>query len=152
MKTNELRVKNYVYYRDKVREVTAVFDEYRNTIELEGYKTRIDLSRYNPPDPIKLTEQWLKDFKIKKIKVSGWVTEGATYWEKDGIVFYENGEKYYLAIGEKITNKFGTTVIRFDKVHELQNIFVLTGKELTKWYTTHDNTHEKNKAGLNPSL
>lgn len=78
--------------------------------------------------PIELTEDWLKRFSIEKLHVSGYVIDGATYWKKGGIVFYEIKGKYYLPVGENITH--GKTVIEFNKVHELQNIFALTGEEL----------------------
>ncbi len=82
--------------------------------------------------PIRLTQKWLRDFGFNKLKIIGFVIEGATYWEKYGIVFYEIKEKYYLPIGEKVSKKLGRRAIQFDKVHDLQDIFALTGKKLVR--------------------
>jgi len=87
-------------------------------------------------DFIPLTEQWLKDFGCEKLRVSGVVIMGAIYWRKDRIIFYKSGDKYYMPIGENIKKGVGSIAIQFDKVHELQNIFALTGEELTSQSNT----------------
>ena len=116
---NELRIGVYIESMGETLRVNIIDETVINLLKAGLYQ------------PIPLTDQWLKDFKIKKIKVSGWVAEGATYWEKYGIIFYERQGKYYMSIGENL-KKAGHEAIMFDKVHELQNIFALTGKELTK--------------------
>lgn len=120
MKVNELRIGSYVESFGQPLRVDIIDKIVINGVEVGLYK------------PIPITEQWLKDFKFKKLSITGYVITGATYWKKDGIVIYRNGDKYYVPIGEKVGGELGRTVIEFDKVHELQNIFALTGKELTK--------------------
>ncbi len=130
MKANELRIgSTYNSVKFNVPVTLTAEDIWELVEKADG----ANISHYIDEmfTPVELTEQWLKDFGCKKLNPSGWVTIGATYWDKDGIVFYKNGNKYYMSIGEK-TNKIGHHCIEFDKVHELQNIFALTGKELTK--------------------
>jgi len=75
--------------------------------------------------PIPLTEEWLEKFGAKKI-YSDVRIEGEIYWELHNIVFTENEGEFSVMIGELP----GVKNIVFNKVHELQNIFSLTGKEL----------------------
>lgn len=134
-KKNELRLGNWIECDNKewdgkkwnISRVQFQIDE-RQMFNIFQGQTAFDF--------IPLSEQWLKGFGCEKIKPSGWVTIGATYWAKDGIVFYERDNEYYIPIGEKLKDDSGHTAIIFDKVHELQNIFALTGKEIT----SHSNT------------
>ncbi|PCJ57948.1 MAG: hypothetical protein COA65_08795 [Rhodospirillaceae bacterium] len=132
MEANELRIGNWynsIRFNTPIRLHLEDFAEASihadGADSLEWFDTHIE--------PIPLTNEWLKDFGIEKLHVSGLVVSGVTYWRKGGIVFYKNRGKYYVPIGEKM-DKPGHTVIEFDKVHELQNIFALTGKELTLKY------------------
>ena len=123
MKTTELRILNYVYYRDKVRKIIAIFNEQRNSIELEGYKTRIDLLRYNPPTPIALTEQWLKDAGFEWNEVmDGWLIDD---------FFINKSTEESVCIGF-VDWGINLNYIKLHYVHSLQNLyFALAEKELT---------------------
>lgn len=79
---------------------------------------------------IELTPEWLTMAGFEKLNVSGFVISGATYWRRKGITIYEIEGKYMLPIGENLGDTPGRIVIQFDKLHELQNIFALTGEEL----------------------
>jgi hypothetical protein len=119
MKAEELRIGNWL----------------KRDSQPEGFQIDIDsLVRISNGakdyEAIPLTKDWLLKFGLK-IDVSGVVISGATYWRKKAITFYESDGKYYLKIGEKLNSDLGTQVIEFDKVHELQNIYALTGEELT---------------------
>ena len=78
---------------------------------------------------VSITPEWLEKFGIKRLEVKGYVIMGAAYYRRGNITFYEVDGKYYIPIGERLGDAKGTSVIVFDKVHELQNIFALTGKE-----------------------
>lgn len=125
MKSTELRSGNLVNMGEYLYQPLNAYNIYQLSL-LEKGGTVADF--YHKIAPIELTEDWLKRFSIEKLHVSGYVIDGATYWKKGGIVFYEIKGKYYLPVGENITH--GKTVIEFNKVHELQNIFALTGEEL----------------------
>ena len=56
------------------------------------------------------------------------VVPSAQYWIGYGICFFELEGFFYLKIGEQF--KHGDQHLKFDKVHELQNIFALLGHEL----------------------
>ena len=131
IKANELRVGNFVDHIPTNETACEVHTINRYGKELwltdNPHGVKFDTS-IEDIAPIELTEDWLKRFSIEKLHVSGYVIDGATYWKKGGIVFYEIKGKYYLPVGENITH--GKTVIEFNKVHELQNIFALTGEEL----------------------
>lgn len=79
---------------------------------------------------IPLSPEWLIRLGARKEEVSGYVISGATYYKIGSIRFYESDGKYYVPIGEQVSSDIGRTVIEFTMVHELQNIFALTGKEL----------------------
>lgn len=126
MRETELRIGNYFWYRIKGN---CLRIEAKDLLEFEKKEQKILDVIYQP---IPLTEQWLKDFGFEKLDITGHVILGATYWRKGNIVIYEINNKYYIPIGEKIGCYPGRCCIEFDKVHELQNIFALTGKEFIK--------------------
>jgi hypothetical protein len=63
MKSNELRIGNYVSYGGEIVRVTAIGQEY-------VYIDRITLDYVNRDDvePVELTEEWLVNFGFKKIE------------------------------------------------------------------------------------
>jgi hypothetical protein len=121
MKTNELRIGNYVY--DTLGKV--------NKIDLEAI-TYIVKEPHNQVKPIPLTEEWLLKFDMeftdgfsssRKLYLNNYENDISkiTYSPKEGLLRLSNGDTK------------GTLLIPHIKyVHQLQNIyFALTGKELT---------------------
>jgi len=132
MKSQELRIGNYIYNDDS--EITEVFG-------ISGRDQIYDLDDniYFSSEfkPIPLTEQWLKDFGLSKgtsrwiifdgdsypkttLKLAHLDSYYGSYHPKELWQIMENGDDY--TIGEP-----------FKYVHQLQNLyFALTGKELIK--------------------
>lgn len=128
MKTEELRIGNYMQYRDKSRLLQVC------NIGLLGFETvdengllygSDDILDYNP---ISLTEEWLFDFGFKNTEIGVFeikvLSRGSIniHTNRMDIKFVELGTTgHYL---------FGVVDIKY--VHQLQNLyFALTGKELT---------------------
>jgi hypothetical protein len=102
MKSNELRIGNFVYLTDKEK-VWEILD---------GYE--IDKCEENPfTQPIPLKEEWLLKFGFKTL---------CKDWQKKGIIIHTRKRGYVL--------RKSVPVIQY--VHQLQNLyFALTGEELT---------------------
>ena len=128
MEQNELSIGNYVLMDRCIIEIVEIGLEH---ILIKTKQGTVLFSRYDLIDPIPLSSDWLKKLGAKKVIITGWVVSGATYWEINGIVFYENAGKFYIPIGvNQRSISLANKLIRFDKVHELQNIFSLTGEKL----------------------
>jgi hypothetical protein len=139
MKVEELKIGN------RVKSCHGYIETIRMILGHEGYKDKEDVheiykhligveengNQYNLAEikPVLLTDEWLLRAGSEKINVSGWISEGATYWKLNNIVFYEIRGEYFLPVGEALSHQPCITIM-FDKVHELQNIFSLTGIEL----------------------
>ncbi len=128
MKVSELRIGNWLYNHRGVRsKILAIDGGEHSGVEFENH----DVDIIRNCNPIPLTEEWLDRFYVERVAVSGMIVNGAKYYDYNDIVFYELGGSYYLPIGQKLSNKPGTKCIKFDYVHEFQNIFNLTEEELT---------------------
>ena len=132
MKPNELRIGSWV------DATTGIGDEYLPVtivqILHDGLAINLDhkgserVDYYMPMagyKAIPLTEEWLKKFGAVEIYPQIRI-EGLRYWQLHDICFTEDEGQFSVMIGELP----GVKDITFDTVHELQNIFALTGKEL----------------------
>lgn len=109
MKKNELRIGNYVFHKeDNVKEVSVVSGVFELAyVKFENADWIYDIN------PIPLTEEWLRNFDIKKI----WLFE-IHGCDSDGF--------YISYVYDSIHLKY---------VHQLQNLyFALTGEELCLQY------------------
>ena len=123
MNATELRIGNWVIYQDDVNKV-------RYEMEFNiGHFMGIFEGNYGPPEPIPLTEKWLKKFDFIKYKNDTpyyWATgvEAAKFMRLYYDVDTEKGGGFSL----KLPRKFFTKI---NHVHQLQNLyFALTGEEL----------------------
>ena len=123
----ELRVGNLV--ETPTNKTHAVKEIFIKGEDCEGAYL-IDNWELNAIKPIPLTEEWLIKLGVEEVNMQGYIVSGATYYRVGNIRFYKVDNEYRLAIGEKVQGQ-GVTTIVFDKVHELQNIYALTGEELT---------------------
>lgn len=120
MKANELKIGNYVHYKntdykDIPRKINYTCDP--NLIGLE----RVSANRieYNHIEPIKLNQDWLLKFGYS-FQPWGCVKEGSPLIKFS----LTPNEKYWIELG----NGFR---IELPYVHTLQNLTELTGGELT---------------------
>jgi hypothetical protein len=113
MKTNELRIGNFIYAKE-IETIKAIgienyiwFDKERNlSVEL--------------CEPIPLTEEWLEKNGFERKGLNGYLTIFTPCGK--GLVFKDN---YFIFAGVTIE-----TPIKY--IHQLQNLyFALTGEELT---------------------
>ncbi len=122
MKANELRIGNYVEYRDERNKVCAIL---RNHIKIEGLKGSLSLSDVKP---IQLTEEWMLKLGFEK---EFFIDDLPIYLEKkarlETLLLDE-----YLYVNKRMPEEPWTTLRKIKYVHELQNLyFALTGEELT---------------------
>ena len=118
----------YSRYFKTVEKCFLAFNKsFDDTIRHLEYSAMLNV---DPAEPIRLTEELLRRFGWSKLRVSGYVINEAVYWRKDRITNYEVRGKYNLPVGEKLQDQFGRTVIEFDKLHELEAVFALTGKKM----------------------
>lgn len=114
MKTNELRLNNYVLETEQVVLLSTNYDLFKCLVNVDreiGYK------------PIPLTEEWLLKFGFKKV--------GINFELNSIVIWYSSYEKCFvwrfMNVGEDADRK-----VRLDYLHQLQNLyFALTGEELT---------------------
>ena len=117
MKSNELRIGNYVMFNNFIQpEKTVIVD---GRFLLPFNKTDSEINNYYQPIP--LTEDWLIKLDFEK---------SSEYWIKSNSSFFfgitTNGELMFL-FDDALTCPAN---IRY--VHQLQNVFfALTGNELT---------------------
>jgi len=126
MKASELRIGNWVIYQDE-------FDKIRYELKFSiGHFMGIFEKNYGPPEPIKLTEEWLVKF-------------GFVYFKKMALnipihnyIINRKDPNNEMVLLIEMTGKF--VLSGYDTawtkpllyVHELQNLyFALTGEELT---------------------
>lgn len=138
MKTNELRIGNYVDVVNRSGEVHLPFNIVKKIGRISFFE--VDLYDYDKPfatqglnwtvndndlSPIPLTEGWLEKFGLVK---HGEETES---YELDYTYYHQNGSDTY-----SLADDFGDGTITYigacEYVHQLQNLyFALTGEELT---------------------
>jgi len=132
MKSTELRIGNLINYQKGHSifegKVTCI-TRYKVTLD-ESASFKLLTGEKDNLLPIPLTEEWLLRFGAIKLNNADESINGEIYWRLNGITFWENYHKHYIPVGEKFDDDLGSIVIEFDKVHELQNIFALTGEEL----------------------
>lgn len=114
MKSNELRIGNYLYYKGT---------EYIATVELihnKHFDCRDELGLFTPNaiyEPIEITERWLKMFGFKPRKDAEWCYE-------KGLIMVNAGNHMIVHICDKVTS------VKY--VHQLQNLYhSITGNELS---------------------
>jgi len=128
MKSNELRIANWIEFEGKHFQVTSIDDDTPNGWygRMRGNRTEYNLSNFKP---IPLTEEWLLKF--------GFEPHG-------GIHFRTIRYSAYIAIGNDGSCGLYNSLSHFNRgssynqlidveyVHQLQNLyFALTGEELT---------------------
>lgn len=131
MINQDLRIGNYYLWDGKICIVGELRGDYAHKVIYKCKKVLSfnELHFYKQMQPIPITEEWLLRMGIEIFHPKGYIIDGAVYYRLNGIQFYKSRDGYYyLPIGLNIG--LGTTSIRFSKVHEIQNIFALTGKEL----------------------
>ncbi|TXK73933.1 hypothetical protein [Mesonia sp. HuA40] len=116
MKTNELRIGNYVLFNNKTK-----------TVDLSDFGTEWtgDLGRtiFKEFKPIPVNKEWLSDLDI--------LTD-SKFDYKENVAYVVNNKCYYVIDTYYDSNDATCYVeIEIDFVHELQNLhFSLTGEEL----------------------
>jgi hypothetical protein len=129
MEANELRIGNYVFYRDKdtLLEVSNIGVKGFETINYQGLVYgSCDVNEYNP---IPITKEWLLKFGFEL--TSNYPPEGKMFTYKDikGYMLDVCIAYQFISVSQNI----GTVRIKNVKyIHQLQNLyFYLTGEELT---------------------
>ena len=126
MKESEIRIGNYFEYKKHIIEFAI-----EDFVEISNNDQFLELFL----KPIKLTEQWLKDFGFEKTtynaihSLQGWEST-VTYIidELWGIIFC----KKQIIFGYESDNEGYVSLCSIQYVHQLQNLyFALTKKELT---------------------
>lgn len=127
MKVNELRIGNYIRYREAVVKVTGIntenFHEGGVYFDYHG-RTRIGCSE-DRIDPVMVSEDWLLKVGFKKH-----VDDNKTpFWNK-----YPLQLCWHPVDGfEYFHRQFTCYFIKMKYVHQVQNLYYcLTGKELTE--------------------
>ena len=118
MRVNELRIGNFIYYRDKesILTVTSLGYKFEAVNEICMPYGSDDIREFNP---IPLTEEWL-------IKL-GFIKNDSTTFEKNGYYFDLEDTTFY--------NDWPSNASTLNKnvqyLHQIQNLyFALTGEEL----------------------
>jgi hypothetical protein len=117
MKTNELRIGNYVKYYYEVMSIDIPEYKIENGADIQVHEN------FNIFEPIPITEEWLLKFGFNKI---------GTNWEKGWLLLHTNLKTgtFDFLINEPYSGKMNATINQ--SVHQLQNLyFALTGEELT---------------------
>ena len=144
MKTQELRIGNYLYYEHTTHIVSGVHGnkvyswwvkDGEPVIEYEAKDisgTQVEnpyLDVISQFEPIPLTDEWLEKFGFKKsdnvdITIEYRLNDFFSIWKKYGYNVF-----YISQYNENNTELINTTQIK--EVHQLQNLyFTLTGEEL----------------------
>ena len=124
MKTNELRIGNYVIYGNETYQIDTIAEVFPT---LNTDKFGIGIVDWNNIKPLPLTEKWLSKFGFIKLPNN-------VYNVEDGrkglsVILYHDICK---VIYENDIGCGYNEVAEIEYVHELQNLyFVLTQKELT---------------------
>jgi hypothetical protein len=123
MKSNELRIGNYVLFNKSNNEIgciTSVETFVSNQFKV-GFDNRIDIKYYDDEiKPIPLTEEWLLKFGFR-------IGKTEEYYELEFVEMfgYDNEDWNFKYLGNLIK-------LDLKYVHSLQNLyFALTGEELT---------------------
>lgn len=118
MKSNELRIGNYIYSLE-----TQNHQRITGLLEEQPFFDAItfDYPNYDEIEPIPLTEEWLLKFGFEKKGKR--ISKGWFYlWDENGIIVFALAEMH---------NEIGQ-YLNIKHVHQLQNLyFALTGEKLT---------------------
>lgn len=114
---------------DESLKFTTVIEIGEKKILIQDHLSGIPYTRrFNSLYPIVLNTELMFRLGFHIAEMEGNVVDGARYWVKNGLCLYEFNGKFQIKIGEQMRS--GDQVIRFDKVHELQKIYSLTGGKL----------------------
>lgn len=125
MKTNELRIGNFVQRKKQVLRVLNV--QWDKSL-LKGYPAGNRYFKLNDIEPIKLTEDWLLQLGFQKFKNN-------QYWFRIGI----NGNTLNVSVNGNVeVENFNREMVQLsdicENLHQLQNLyFSLAGKELVSF-------------------
>jgi hypothetical protein len=130
MNANELRIGNYVLYKDKIVLILGINTDVFETIG-SNYETVTDNNIWLSPTP-PLTEEWLLKFGFdKKVYPNKTIEYSLTVRDIDFLFhirkIVSNELEFMIYAGDD-----GKLPIKCEYVHNLQNIiFASTGEELT---------------------
>lgn len=124
MNCKELRIGNFILWRDKIQRVRYVFDDTIVCDELDAERSITEF------EPVKLDRKNIRNLGLKLYRGNRWYLPGP----RELFIRYETykniwpeKEKGYLLIGA--WEGFNSIPIKY--VHQLQNLyFALTGQEL----------------------
>jgi hypothetical protein len=125
MKANELRVTNFVQYKNLMF-IPVLFIGY-DSVELVTPRGDTITAKLDEINPIFLNKEWLLKFhSVDEIEISVRFPNGITIYDRFLLIWKEEYEFWYVVTAD---HKEYLTKIEF--VHEYQNfIFALTGQEL----------------------
>lgn len=134
MKTNELRIGNFILYKKKTERIAMISDIDCCIFESENFSEYID---FKDVSPIPLTEDWLKKFGFKSVEYpEGTIDEREKYKENAGKHWFwripDCPINLRIKEGMKLLILESINLEHIKYVHQLQNLyFALTEKELT---------------------
>lgn len=118
MKTNELRIGNWILYNDLYCKIIGIYKE-DNEVIIEYYNGETDYRFIDYIEPIELTEEVLLKIGFNKERDIKTLNEEVFVWH-NGIIEYQCGDCNYDAV-----------ICQCKYLHQLQNAYyLLTGQEL----------------------
>lgn len=110
MKTNSLRIGNYVFHAGKIIAVTSVFPKGINA-STDPATGRVSYIRAAEIEPIPLSTDMLQRLGMRQNAIR-WVVRGVDNLYVDRMV-----NNYYISVGNR-----GNSVCQVHTVHQLQNL------------------------------